>query len=91
MRFTLSNVALSQTFALIAIFLPLTVLAHPLGSLPLQTRATCADGNPSPCICGNAFGIREGSLNCPQIGFHFKDQKSQTDGTIIKVTGVNYY
>ncbi|KAJ7511399.1 hypothetical protein B0H11DRAFT_1899861 [Mycena galericulata] len=73
---------LSSTFSCAAIFLTLCsyAIAAPLNNL--EARTDCADGNPSPCICGGAKGIRKKTLQCGNQSFKFTDPASPTDGTV---------
>lgn len=77
-------------------FLPSITIAIPVNSTSsfahLDTRAPkkkCNDPNFSlgPCICGDELGLRKKSLSCQQVGFHFKNQASTSDGALQKVIG----
>ncbi|KAJ7056381.1 hypothetical protein C8F01DRAFT_1233945 [Mycena amicta] len=64
------------------------VLAAPV-SHELDARSSapaCGDGNPSPCICNNAIGLRKQTLNCPAGAIVFTNPTSQTDGSITHST-----
>ncbi|KAJ7056256.1 hypothetical protein C8F01DRAFT_1233877 [Mycena amicta] len=64
------------------------VLAAPV-SHDLDARSSttaCGDGNPSPCICNNAIGLRKKSLNCPAGAIVFTNPTSQTDGSVTQTT-----
>ncbi|KAJ6559805.1 hypothetical protein B0H19DRAFT_1145830 [Mycena capillaripes] len=78
----------SATFFRLSIFLALSSCAIAAPMSNVETRAqTCGDGNPSPCICNNALGIRLKSLKCGNQSFKFKDTASSTDGTVSLVSG----
>ncbi|KAJ6559812.1 hypothetical protein B0H19DRAFT_1145845 [Mycena capillaripes] len=77
----------SATFSRLSIFLALSSCAIAAPMSNLETRATCGDGNPSPCICNNALGLRLKSLKCGNQSFKFKNPASSTDGTVSLVSG----
>lgn len=40
----------------------------------------CGDGRSSPCICDNAFGLRNKNPSCSGNTFTYSDPSSPTDG-----------